>query len=360
MDLVTPGIENLRAYQTGKPIEELARERGLSDIVKLASNENPLGPSPKAIAAALRGLVDAHRYPDGAAFRLRQAIAEFHQVPRDEVVHGNGSNEIIELLVRTFMTPEHHIVFGSPAFSMYPVVATAHNVSFTKVPTTSDLVHDLEGMLSAIHPNTKIVLIDNPNNPTGRYVSQLQLADFLSRVPKHVIVVLDEAYFEFATASDYPDGLALRHLHPRIMVLRTFSKAYGLAGLRVGYGIGPAELVGYLHRIRAPFNVSLPSQEAAIAALQDAAHLTETVRQNAHERARLELALATRAQRVFPSQANFILADFGRPSLELYDALLNHGVITRSMPGLDTHLRISVGLPAENDRLLLALAKVLP
>jgi histidinol-phosphate aminotransferase len=359
MDLVTPGIENLRAYQGGKPIEELARERGLSDIVKLASNENPLGASPKAIAAALRGLLDAHRYPDGSAFRLRQAIAEFHQVSPEEVVHGNGSNEIIELLVRTFMTPEHHIVFGSPAFSMYPVVATAHNVSFTKVPTRADLVHDLEGMLAAIQANTKIVLIDNPNNPTGTYVSQNQLADFLSRVPKHVIVVLDEAYFEFATASDYPDGLALRNLHPRIMVLRTFSKAYGLAGLRVGYGIGPSELVSYLHRIRAPFNVTLPSQEAAMAALSDSGHLSETVRLNARERTRLELALSAYARRVFPSQANFILADFGRDGLELYDALLNHGLITRPIGGLTTHLRISIGLPTENDRLLSALAQVL-
>jgi histidinol-phosphate aminotransferase len=359
MDLVTQGIENLRAYQAGKPMEELARERGLTDIIKLASNENPLGPSPKAILAAVGALGSVHRYPDGAGFRLRKAIADFHDVTVDEVIHGNGSNEIIELLIRTFMTPEHHIVFGSPAFSMYPVVATAHNVSFTKVPTNSDLVHDLPGMLSAVRPNTKIILIDNPNNPTGTFVSQNQIADFLARVPKEVIVILDEAYFEFATAPEYPDGLRLRAQHPRVMVLRTFSKAYGLAGLRVGYGIGPAELVNYLHRLRAPFNVSLPSQEAGIAALSDTGHLAETVKLNASERTRLEHGLARFARRVYPSQANFVLADFGQSGAELYDALLDQGVIVRPVPGLDTFLRISVGLPQENDRFLEALDRVL-
>lgn len=340
-------------------MEELARERGLTDIIKLASNENPLGPSPKAILAALRGLVDAHRYPDGAGFKLRKAIAEFHDVSIDEVVHGNGSNEIIELIVRTFMTPEHHMVFGSPAFSMYPVVATAHNVSFTKVPTSSDLVHDLGGMLAAVRPNTKVIIIDNPNNPTGTYLSQNQLADFLSRLPREIVVILDEAYFEFATASDYPDGLRLRAHHPRVLVLRTFSKAYGLAGLRVGYGIGPSELVNYLHRLRAPFNVSLPSQEAAVAALTDTAHLAETVKLNRVERERLESSLRRLARRVYPSQANFVLADFGRNAAELYEALLNQGVIVRPIPGLDTFLRVSVGVAHENDRLVRALEQVL-
>ena len=359
MDLVTQGIENLRAYQAGKPMDELARERGLTDIIKLASNENPLGPSPKAIVAALRGLVEAHRYPDGAGFRLRKAIADFHEVGIDEVVHGNGSNEIIELIVRTFMTPEHHMVFGSPAFSMYPVVATAHNVAFTKVPTTSDLVHDLDGMIRAVRPNTKVIIVDNPNNPTGAYVSQNQVADFLARLPQEVIVILDEAYFEFATASDYPDGLRLRNLHPRTLVLRTFSKAYGLAGLRVGYGIGPSDLVNYLDRLRAPFNVSLPSQEAAIAALTDTAHLASTVKLNRSERERLEDALKRLAKRVYPSQANFILADFGRSGAELYERLLDQGVIVRPVPGLDHCLRFSVGLPHENDRLVQALTRAL-
>jgi len=356
--LVTPGIEGLRPYQGGKPIEELARERGLTDIVKLASNENPFGPSPRAILAAVQALGSTHRYPDGSGHRLREAIAEFHGVSLEEVIHGNGSNEILELLVRTFTTPGHHIVFGRPAFSMYPVIATAHNVEFTAVPTTDDLVHDLEKMRGAVRATTRLIIIDNPNNPTGTYVSREALTGFLSSLPEHLVVVLDEAYFEYATAEDYPDGLALRHLHPNIVVLRTFSKAYGLAGLRVGYGIGPARLLDYLHRLRAPFNVGVPSQEAAIGALKDLAHLKDSVLHNARERDRLERLLGRFARRVYPSQGNFVLADFGRPALPLYDALLSEGVIVRPIPGLDTFLRVSVGLTRETDRLEAALEKV--
>lgn len=359
MTLVSPSIEALRPYQGGKPIEELARERGLSDIVKLASNENPLGASALAVEAARSALGAVHRYPDGSAHRLRSAIARFHDVSFDEVIHGNGSNEIIELLVRTLMTPEHHIVFGDPAFSMYQVVAMAHNVSFTRVPTNGDLVHDLEAMLRAIQPNTKVVLIDNPNNPTGSYVTRAALEGFLRRVSHDVVVVLDEAYFEYATASDYPDGIELRALHPRTIALRTFSKAYGLAGFRVGYGVGSSELVGYLHRLRAPFNVSVPSQEAAIAALGDTDHLKRSVELNHEQRSRLFEALQPLAKRVYPSQANFILADFGRPAVELNERLLSRGVIVRPIPGLDTFLRVTVGTQRENERFLQALRESL-
>jgi len=355
--VVTDSIEALRPYQGGKPIEELARERGITDIVKLASNESALGPSPRAVAAARDALTQVHRYPDGAGFRLRQAIAEFHKVNLDEVLHGNGSNELLELAVRTFMTPEHHMVFGRPAFSMYPVIAAGHNVQFTAVATHDDLVHNLSAMLDAVQGNTKIIIIDNPNNPTGTYVSERALADFLERVPKHVIVVLDEAYFEFADASDYPNGLKLRSLHENLIVLRTFSKAYGLAGFRVGYGIGPARLMNYLNRLRAPFNVSLVSQEAAIAGLGDEAHLRSVVTLNNRERARLT-PLLEQFGHVYPSQANFILVDFKRPSGKLYDQLLDEGIIVRPIPGLATHLRITLGTEAEDDRLLAALRKV--
>ena len=359
MTLVSPSIEALRPYQGGKPIEELARETGLTDIVKLASNENPLGASPLAIAAAQRALAEVYRYPDGSGHRLRTAIATFHGVDPSEVVHGNGSNEIIELIVRTFTTPGDEMVFGQPAFSMYPVVAMSQNVSFVRVSTHGNLVHDLASMERAITSRTRVVIIDNPNNPTGTYVPRPIVERFLRSIPREVVVVLDEAYFEYATASDYPDGLTLRELHPRLMVLRTFSKAYGLAGLRVGYGIGPSELVGYLHRVRAPFNVGVPSQEAAIAALEDGEHLRRTVQLNETERARLSAGLIECAERVFPSQANFVLADFGRPSLPLYEQLLSRGVIVRPIPGLETHLRVTVGLPRENDRFLSALREVL-
>jgi histidinol-phosphate aminotransferase len=353
--LVTSNIEALRPYQGGKPVEELTREQGISDVVKLASNENPLGPSPRAVEAAARALTEVHRYPDGAAFRLRKAIADFHGVPIEEVLHGNGSNELIELLIRTFTTSSEHIVFGNPAFSMYRVAVMGHNVPFTQVPTTADLVHDLDGMLAQIQPNTRLVLIDNPNNPTGTFVTREKLEKFLRAVPKHVIVALDEAYFEYADDPEYPDGLELRSLHERLVVLRTFSKAYGLAGLRIGYGIGPAQLMDYMNRLRAPFNVGVPSQEAAIAALSDTEHLAKGVRLNTEQRAWLTTELEARGHIVTKSQANFILVDFQEPATELYERLLSKGMIVRPIPGLNTSLRITIGTAEQNRRFLEAL-----
>lgn len=356
---VTDSIFELRPYQGGKPIEELARERGLSDIVKLASNECALGASPRCAEAAVKAVQDAHRYPDGAGYRLRQAIADHHGVTPDEVVHGNGSNEIIELIVRTFMTPEHHMIFGRPSFSMYPVVASAHNVSFTAVPTSAELIHDLPRMVEAVQANTRLIIVDNPNNPTGTYVPREAVEAFLKAVPEEVIVVMDEAYFEFADAADYPDSLGLRRLRERLIVLRTFSKAYGLAGYRVGYGIGPSNLVEFLHRLRAPFNVGVISQEVALAALSDEEHLSAVVELNASERTRVTGALSKVSKHVYPSQTNFLLVDFGLPQMELYDRLLSEGVIVRPIPGLDTCLRITLGTAKENDRLLQALERVL-
>ncbi|NLE85749.1 MAG: histidinol-phosphate transaminase [Myxococcales bacterium] len=356
--LVTPSIEALRPYQGGKPIEELFRERGVADAVKLASNENPLGPSPRAVEAAAHALAEVHRYPDGSAFRLRSAIAEFHGVPLEEVLHGNGSNELIELLIRTFTTPEHHIVFGEPAFSMYRVAVMAHNVDFTAVPTRADLVHDLEAMVAAVRPQTRLVLLDNPNNPTGTYVPRASLEAFLRAVPEHVIVVLDEAYFEYATAEDYPDSLRMRHLRERLVTLRTFSKAYGLAGLRVGYGIGPARILDYVNRLRAPFNVGVPSQEAGIAALADTAHLEASVRLNTEQRRWLTERLEERGFAVTPSQANFLLVDFRMSGAELYDRLLTEGVILRPIGPLPTSLRVTVGTAQQNARFIEALDRV--
>jgi histidinol-phosphate aminotransferase len=356
--LVTPNIEELRPYQGGKPVEELSREQGITDVIKLASNENPLGPSPRAAEAAARALADVHQYPDGAAFRLRSAIAELHGVSLDEVLHGNGSSEVIELLIRTFTTSEHHIVFGHPAFSMYRIAVMAHNVPFTAVPTTPDLVHDLDGMLAAIRPNTRLVLLDNPNNPPGTFVGRAALERFLRAVPPEVIVALDEAYFEYASDEEYPDGLQLRHTRDRLVVLRTFSKAYGLAGLRIGYGIGPAQLMNYMNRLRAPFNVGVPSQEAAIAALGDVAHLEAVVRLNTEQRAYLTEQLSERGYLVTPSQANFLLVDFQEPAQELYERLLTKGVIVRPIGGLGTSLRITLGTAAQNQRFLDALDAV--
>ncbi len=356
--LVTPGIAGLSPYQGGKPIEEVVREFGVPAPVKLASNENPLGPSPRALEAASKALSGVNRYPDGAAYRLRSAVAQFHGVSMDEVLHGNGSNELIELVVRTFTTAEHHVVFGDPSFAMYRVTALAHGVPFTVVPT-HDYKHDLDGLIGAVRPNTRVMLVDNPNNPTGRYLNQSEVERLLREVPPEVIIVMDEAYFEYAEALDYPDSLKLRGLRERLIVLRTFSKIYGLSGLRVGYGIGPSELMLLSNRIRAPFNVGLVSQEAAIAALDDTEHVERSRSLNRVERARLTEQLEQRGWDVTPSQTNFVLAHLRRPAEPVYRALLRQGVIVRPFTRLPEALRITVGTTAENDRFLAALDEVL-
>ena len=356
--MVTPAIAGLVPYQGGKPIEEVVREFGVEAPVKLASNENPLGPSPLALRAAEAALGEVYRYPDGAAYRLRSTIADFHRVGFEEVLHGNGSNELIELIVRTFTTSEHHIVFGNPGFAMYRVTAQAHGVDFTAVPTR-DYKHDVEGLIAAVRANTRVMLIDNPNNPTGTFLSRDELVKLLTEVPAEVIVVMDEAYFEYADAPDYPDSLTLRDLREHLVVLRTFSKIYGLAGLRVGYGIGPAGLMNYANRIRAPFNVGVIGQEAAIAALEDKAHVQASQRLNSAERARLSRELTLRGISVSPSQANFVLAHFDRPAEPIYQALLRKGIIVRPFAGLPQSLRITVGVESDNQRFLDVLDEVM-
>jgi histidinol-phosphate aminotransferase len=356
--LVIPSIESLVPYEGGKPIEELARELGVTDAVKLASNENPLGPSPFAVEAARGALQSVHRYPDGSAWSLRDRIAAFHGVRPDEVLQGAGSNELLDLVVRTFATPADHIVFGEPAFVVYRIAALAGGVPFTAVPLVQH-VHDLPAMAAAVTPKTRVLFVANPNNPTGTYVGRAAVEKLLREVPPEVIVVMDEAYFEYADAQDYPNSLALRHLRERLLVMRTFSKIYGLAGLRVGYAIGPARLIDYMNRVRAPFNVSSPAQAAAVAALDDTKHVVESRALNGMERSRLSEELEELGLNVAPSQANFVLVDVRRPARPVYDALLQHGVIVRPFGSLPTSLRVTVGMPRENDRFLQALRKVL-
>jgi histidinol-phosphate aminotransferase len=356
--LVTPSIETLVPYEGGKPVEELARELGVTDAVKLASNENPLGPSPRALEAARAALGNVHRYPDGSAWALRDRLARFYDVRLEEIVQGGGSNELLDLAVRAFTTPEHHIVFAEPSFVVYRIAALAGGVPFTAVPLVQH-THDLPAMADAVTPKTRLLFVANPNNPTGTHVGRAAVERLLREVPEEVIVVMDEAYFEYADAADYPDCLKLRNLRERLIVMRTFSKAYGLAGLRIGYAIGPAKLIDYMNRVRAPFNVSLPAQAAAVAALDDQEHVQKSRELNGKERARLTERLEAMGLAVAPSQANFILFDVGRPARAVYDALLRHGVIVRPFGSLPTSLRVTVGLPRENDRFLTALAAVL-
>lgn len=358
MAIVTPTIEALAPYEAGKPIEELARELGVQDAVKLASNENPLGPSPRAVAAIESAIGGIGRYPDAAAYALRERLSQAHHVPMDEILHGSGSAEIIELLVRTFTTAEHHIVFGEPAFVMYRITALAHGTPFTAVPLR-DHTHDLEAMARAVTPRTRVLFVANPNNPTGTHVGRAALERLLEDVAPEVIVVVDEAYIEYADAPDYPDSLRLRHLRQRMVVLRTFSKIYGLAALRVGYAVGPADLIGYMNRVRSPFNVGTLGQIAARAALDDTEHVEKTRTLTLAERARVAKDLAGLGVDVAPSQANFVYVDLRRPARPVYDALLRKGIIVRPFGSLPQSLRITIGTRAENDRLLAALAQVL-
>jgi len=355
---VTPTIEKLRPYEAGKPIEELARELGIQDAIKLASNENPFGPSPKAVEAMQGVLAESHRYPDASAFRLRERLAEKLGVSVEEIIQGNGSNELLELIVRTFTTPSDHIVFASPAFVVYELAALAHGVPYTAVPLVDD-THDLPRMAEAVTDKTRVMFIANPNNPTGTYVPRAAVERLLREVPEDVIIAIDEAYFEYADAPDYPDCIALRGLRERLVVLRTFSKIYGLAALRVGYAVAPPEIVGYMNRVRAPFNVSTIGQVAAISALADPDHVEKSRRMNREGRDRLERELSRMGFRVTNSQANFVFVDVGRPARSLYERLLRLGVIVRPFAALPDKLRITVGTPSENDRLCQALDEVL-
>lgn len=356
--LVIPTVESLVPYEGGKPIEELARELGVTDAVKLASNENPLGPSPRAIEAMRAEISRVNSYPDGAAYNLRKRLAEVHAVSIDEVIHGNGSNELLDLFVRTFVRPDHHIVFADPAFIVYRIAALAYGVPFTAVPLR-DLTHDLEAMAAAVTPQTRLMFVANPNNPTGTYVARSAVERLLRTVPPEVIVVMDEAYIEYADAPDFPDSMRLRRLRERLLVVRTFSKIYGLAGLRIGYAVGPAELVDYVNRVRAPFNVSTIGQAAALAALGDEEHVQRSRSLNGAERERLARELSAMGLSVAPSQANFVLADVRRPARPVYDALLRKGVIVRPFGNLPTSLRVTVGTAIQNDRFLQAIGECL-
>lgn len=355
-DLVTPTIEALRPYEAGKPIEEVTREYGLTTVVKLASNENPLGAGSLAREAVARALGDLHRYPDASALRLRERLAAHLGVPRGEVVHGNGSNELIELLVRAFTTPAHHVVFPDPSFVVYRMACMAQGVPFSAVPLR-DHQHDLQAMAAAIRPETRLVFLCSPNNPTGTIVEPRALERFLREVPPRVIVVLDEAYVEYVDSPGHVDGCRLRDTRERLVVLRTFSKIHGLAALRVGYAVAPEGLATYLDRVRAPFNVGTLGQVAAIAALDDADHVERSRELNRRERAALVPRLRDLGLGVVPSQANFLLVDLRRPAREVFEAALRQGVILRPLAA--SWARVTVGTQEENALLLEALGRVL-
>lgn len=358
-----PSVRRMRPYAPGKPLPELRRETGHPDIVKLASNENPLGPSPKAMDAVRRAAGQLHHYPDASGYELKRALAEKHDVELEQVVLGNGSDEIIAHLGYLFLhEPGDQIIVGEPSFVRYDATGEFADASVVKVPLDAEFRYDLDGMRDAICPSTKLIFLANPNNPTGTIITQSEWDNFLTQLPSGVLVVIDEAYYEFAREHpEYPDSIAsLRKGHP-IMVLRTFSKAYGLAGIRMGYGIGPIEVVEAFEKARQPFNVNALAQIAIIAALEDDEHIVRTLANNRLGLERLTRSLSRLGVRTLPSYANFIFADFGMPTRPLYEALLQHGVIVRpgDTLGSPNALRISVGTPEENDRLIQALEAAL-
>jgi histidinol-phosphate aminotransferase len=346
-------------YSAGKPIEELERELGISEAVKLASNENPVGPSPRAIAAMQAALGAVHRYPDNDMFALRERVAALHGVRGEELSFGNGSNHVIDLICRTFAGPQDHAVIGTPSFVCYGLSLAAADVPTTAVPLDAGVFWNVDRLLEAVRPATRLLFLDNPNNPTSTHVGRAALSRLLSALPASVIAVIDEAYCQFADAPDYVSALELRSLCPNLLVLRTFSKAYGLAAARVGYAVGPAELIADLERVRIAFNVSSVAQAGAIAALDDAEHLAHVVELNRRERALLTDALASLGLEPAPSQTNFVFVELPTEAAPIYQSLLCKGVITRTLGGLPRHLRISVGMPDENARLVRALREAL-
>jgi len=360
--LAVPGVQKLSPYVPGKPVEELARELNLdpAGIVKLASNENPLGPSPRVLEAIRAELAELTRYPDGSGYELKRRLAERCGLSPAQVTLGNGSNDILDLIARAWLAPGRNAVFSEHAFAVYPISTQAVGAEGRAVPAKG-YGHDLEAMLAAIDENTAVVFLANPNNPTGTWFGPEALERFLARVPERVLVVLDEAYIEYASGDDLPDGLDYLARYPNLLVSRTFSKAYGLAALRVGYALSTAEVAAVLNRVRQPFNVNSLALAAACAALDDADYLAEGRRINDAGMAQLEAGLGELGLAWIPSRGNFVAVDFGRDAAPINAELLREGVIVRPVAGygMPNFLRVSIGLPDENARFLAALKKVL-
>ncbi len=360
--LAQAGVQKLSPYVPGKPVDELARELGIdpAHIVKLASNENPAGASPKVLEAVREALTELTRYPDGNGFDLKQQLSERCGVNASQVTLGNGSNDILEIVARAYLAPGLNAVFSEHAFAIYPIVTQAVGAE-ARVAKARDWGHDLPAMLAAIDSNTRVVFIANPNNPTGTWFGPVALADFLADVPKDVLVVLDEAYIEYAEGAELPDGLNFLADYPNLLVSRTFSKAYGLASLRVGYALSSSVVADVLNRVRQPFNVNSLALAAACAALNDTEYLAQSRRLNEAGMQQLEDGLRQMGLSWIPSKGNFIAIDLKRESLPVYLGLLREGVIVRPVSGygMPNHLRVSIGLPAENSRFLEALSKVL-
>lgn len=359
MKYAKPFINEIRPYKPGKPIDEVKRELGLDEVVKLASNENPFGVSEKVKTALAAKLDELTIYPDGASFELRSKLAEYHGVDMDEIVLGNGSNEIIEFIGRGFVDHGDEVVSSQYAFLVYPLLTKVCDGKYIQVPA-KDYAYDLDAIAEAITDKTKVVFLANPNNPTGTYFTKSEFESFLEKVPEDVIIALDEAYIDFADVDDFPDGKDYFRKR-NIVVLRTFSKAYGLAGLRIGYAIANKELVTYFNKIRQPFNTNLLAQAAACAVLEDKEYYEKTLRLTKEGKEYLYSEFSKMELSYIKSLTNFVLVDVEMDSKEFFEACLRQGVVLRDMKayGLDTHVRITVGSSIENKKVIDAIKTVL-
>ena len=357
LKFVSDSIKNLVPYQPGKPIEELEREIGIKGVIKLASNENPLGASRKAIDA-IKEYMDkkVHRYPDGGGFYLRRAIAKKWGVSMESVILGNGSNEIIELLIRTLVSPGDNAVTSENTFSVYRLIMTAANGAIITVPM-KDERFDLKAIAGKINSRTRLVFIANPNNPTGTMVTAPEMKDFMNSVPHDVMIVFDEAYAEYVTPDQYPDSLSYLKDGRNVTILRTFSKIYGLAGLRIGYGLTTVEIADMMNRVRQPFNTNALAQVGALAALEDVSHIEESRRINNEGKEYLYKEFHSMGINYIPTEANFIYFRAGDDGRAIFNAMLKDGIIIRHMGG--ANLRVTIGLPEENRKFVAALTKVL-
>ncbi len=364
-NLAAKGVQKLNPYVPGKPISELEREMGISNIIKLASNENPLGASPLAMAAMAETLKEIELYPDGNGFELKKALAAKHNVDMDCITLGNGSNDVLVLLAEAFLSPDLNAIYSQYSFAVYPIAVQAVGAVHKQIPalsweTDSPLGHDLDSMLAAIDDNTRLIFIANPNNPTGNHLSEKELKGFVNKVPDDVIVIVDEAYLEYSDLEQQVDASKWLKNSPNLVVTRTFSKAYGLAGLRVGYALSNPEITNIINRIRQPFNVNSLAMVAAQSAIGDIEFLERSLLENSAGMKILENTCANLGLRYVPSKGNFLLIDFEKDVSGIYMDLLKNGIITRPVAnyGLTNCLRITIGTQAQMQRLNKTMEKI--
>ncbi|MBU8869816.1 MAG: histidinol-phosphate transaminase [Gemmatimonadales bacterium] len=360
--LFRPGILGTRPYSPGKPVEEVQRELGLDQVIKLASNENPEGPLPAVVSAVQEAVLEVNRYPDATCFRLTDKLASLLSVDPQQLIFGNGSNEVLDILIRALVSPGENVVFSEHSFIVYPLTCGVHFECGRPVSLDADDKHDLPAMAAAVDDQTKLIIVCNPNNPTGTYNTRQEFESFLDSVPSRVIVAIDEAYYEYVTAEDYPQTLPMLADYPNLMILRTFSKIHSLAGLRVGYGIGHPDFISQLHKTREPFNVNLLSQTAAIACIDNWHEVPGRVARNKEQLDWMAVELGALGFEVVPSQTNFILVRCDTDAGKLTQDLLHKGIIVRPMHAFglgEGAVRISIGLRAENEACIEALKKIL-